>query len=62
MVAFPTANSVSSVAFGGDDLADIYVTTIGADSRDEAGPDAGALFRLRPGVRGLPEFFSRIGI
>ena len=62
VVAFPTAKIVSSVAFGGDDLADIYVTTIGADMRDEAGPDAGALFRLRPGVRGLPEFFSRIGL
>lgn len=62
VVAFPTAKIVSSVAFGGDDLADMYVTTIGADMRDEAGPDAGALFKLRPGVRGLPEFSSHIGI
>ncbi len=31
----------------------------GAPGADDG---AGALFRLRPGVSGLPEFFSRIGI
>ncbi|MBN1909870.1 MAG: SMP-30/gluconolactonase/LRE family protein [Pirellulales bacterium] len=59
-VTFP-AQKVSSLAFGGDDLSDLYVTTAGGDHRAEEGPGAGALFRLRPGVQGRPEFFSRIG-
>ena len=49
--------------FGGDDLRDLYVTTALTNStRAEEGGGAGALFHLRPGVRGVPEFFSRIGI
>jgi sugar lactone lactonase YvrE len=54
-VAFPAAQ-VSSCAFGGDDLSDLYVTTA-AIGLSEAGhretPHAGGLFRVRPGVRGL---------
>lgn len=49
---------VTSCAFGGEDLADLYVTSarVGLSAeqlRDQ--PDAGGLFRLRPGVRGLAE-------
>ena len=62
VVPFPTANIPSSVAFGGDDLSEMYVTSIGGDDRDEAGPDAGALFRLRPGVKGRLEHFTRVGL
>ena len=62
VVPFPTAKIVSSVAFGGDDLTDIYVTTIGGHMGDEAGPEAGALFRLRLGIKGVPEFLSRVGL
>jgi D-xylono/L-arabinono-1,4-lactonase len=59
-VAFP-ANKVSSVTFGGDDLGDIYVTTaLAGGTRDEEGAGGGALFRLRVGVQGLPEFYSRV--
>ena len=59
---FP-AKKVSSVVFGGDDLRDLYVTTALTDgTKASEGDGAGALFRLRPGVKGLPEFFSRIGI
>jgi D-xylonolactonase len=55
------ARKVSSVTFGGDDYQDMYVTTAGGDNKAEEGEGAGALFRLRmPGVRGLPEYFSRI--
>ncbi len=36
----------------GTDLRDIYVTTIGGDDREEHGPGADALFRLRPGIKG----------
>jgi D-xylonolactonase len=59
-IEFP-AKKVSSVTFGGDDLSDIYVTTALTDStKAEEGQGAGALFRLRLGIRGLPEFFSRV--
>lgn len=55
-----TAKLVSSVTFGGSDLRDLYVTSAGGDNRRENGPAAGALFRVRPGVRGVPELFSRV--
>ena len=61
-IEFP-ARKISSVAFGGDDLSDLYVTTALTDgTKAEEGAGAGALFRLRPGIRGLPEFFSRVRI
>lgn len=60
-VAFP-ALQVSSAVFGGPDYADLYVTTAGGHDKATNGPGAGALFRLRPGVRGVPEFRSRVGM
>lgn len=60
-IRFP-AKLVSSAAFGGGSLTELYVTTIGGNKRPEAGPGAGALFRVNAGVRGVPEFFSRIGL
>ncbi len=60
-VPFP-AQKVSSISFGGPDYADAYVTTAGGDHRAEEGPGAGALFRVRLGVRGKPAFRSRIGL
>ncbi|NPV07605.1 MAG: SMP-30/gluconolactonase/LRE family protein [Anaerolineae bacterium] len=59
-IEFP-ARKVSSVTFGGDDYKDMYVTTAGGEDRETEGPGAGALFRLRLGIRGVPEFPSRIG-
>ncbi|MBN2022215.1 MAG: SMP-30/gluconolactonase/LRE family protein [Pirellulales bacterium] len=59
-IPFP-ARKVSSLAFGGPDYADLYVTTAGGDNRAEEGPGAGMLFRLNLGIRGVPEFPSRIG-
>ena len=56
---FP-AKKVSSVTFGGPTYEDVYVTTAGGDNRAEDGAGAGGLFHLRPGVRGLPEFRSKI--
>jgi sugar lactone lactonase YvrE len=53
---------VSSVAFGGEDLTDIYCTTIGGDNRAEYGPGAGALFRLQLGIKGVPDYYSRVGL
>ena len=58
-VEFP-ARKVSSVIFGGPDYRDIYVTTANQEGRDREGPGAGALFRLRLGIQGVPEFFSRV--
>ncbi len=58
-IKFP-AKKVSSVIFGGEDYTDIYVTTAGGDNKAEEGPGAGALFHLNLGIRGVPEFFSRI--
>ena len=60
-VRFP-AKKVSSAVFGGEDLMDIYVTTAGGQNKAEEGAGAGALFRLNLGVRGKPEFLSRIGL
>jgi D-xylono/L-arabinono-1,4-lactonase len=52
---------VSSVAFGGQGHRDLYVTTAGGQDRAAEGEKAGCLFRVRVGVRGLPEYLSRIG-
>ena len=56
------ARQVSSAIFGGDDYRDLYVTTAVGDIKQENGPGAGALFRVRPPVGGVPEFSSRIRI
>lgn len=59
-IAFP-ARKITSVAFGGDDLTDLYVTSaLAGGDRTSEGAGGGALFKLNPGVRGLSEFFSRI--
>jgi D-xylonolactonase len=58
-IRFP-AKKVSSVTFGGPDYTEMYVTTAGGQDKAENGPGAGALYRLRLGVKGLPEYPSRI--
>ena len=50
---------VTSLTFGGDNLDDLYVTT-GIEQNKPTDPLAGALFKLKPGVRGVAEFVSRI--
>ena len=60
-ISFP-ARKVSSAIFGGEDYRDLYVTTAGGQNKEQEGAGAGALFRVRPGVAGVPEFVSRIGI
>jgi sugar lactone lactonase YvrE len=47
----------SSCCFGGAALEDLYITSATAGLSEEqlrAEPLAGALFRIRPGVAGLP--------
>lgn len=58
-IEFP-ARKVSSLTFGGDDYSDMFVTTAGGNDRKTNGPAAGALFHLNLGIKGVPEFFSRI--
>ncbi|MBS0210443.1 MAG: SMP-30/gluconolactonase/LRE family protein [Planctomycetes bacterium] len=60
-ITFPTRKT-SCPAFAGDSLAELYVTTAGGDKREENGLTAGALYRTRVGVRGCPEFLSRVGL
>ncbi|MBN1922392.1 MAG: SMP-30/gluconolactonase/LRE family protein [Anaerolineae bacterium] len=60
-IHFP-ARKVSCATFAGPDTTDLYVTTAGGDDKVANGPGAGALFRLRPGVQGRPEFCSRLQV
>lgn len=60
-VRFP-ARKVSSVIFAGRELTDMYVTTAGGGNKAEEGPGAGGLFRVNVGVKGKPEFLSRVGL
>ena len=56
-IAVPSPN-VTSVAFGGDDLGTLYITSAweGLDKEGRAKhPQAGHLFACRPGVKGLEE-------
>ena len=51
------ASHVTSAIFGGPDLDDLYITCAWSELTDEeraAQPEAGSLFRVRPGVRGYP--------
>ena len=60
-IAIP-ARKASSLTFGGTNHSDIYVTTAGGNTKEQDGALAGGLFRLRTQVRGVPEFFSRVGV
>ncbi len=59
-IAFPAARNVSCVTFGGSGYDVLYATTAGAQDRASHGELAGALFRMVPGVKGKPEFRSRL--
>jgi sugar lactone lactonase YvrE len=56
------AACATKCAFGGDDLSDLYITTarapLDADARATQ-PGSGGLFRVRPGVAGLPALLFR---
>jgi sugar lactone lactonase YvrE len=65
-VRFP-ARKVSSVIFApgpdtGGAYTDMYATKAGGDHKDTEGAGAGGLCRISPGVAGVPEFVSRIGL
>lgn len=52
-VAVP-ARLVTACTLGGPDLRDLYITTSRENLGDDAEPEAGALFRIRVDVPGLP--------
>ncbi len=55
------ARKVSCATFGGENYETLFVTTAGGNVKGTDGPLAGSLFALKiPGVRGVPEFRSRI--
>jgi len=47
------APKVTSVAFGGENLDELFVTTAAIGENKEIFPHAGALFRFKPGVKGV---------
>lgn len=51
---------VSSIAFGGAELTELFITTAGGDDRRQHGPLAGSLFHAAPGVRGLARHRSAL--
>jgi sugar lactone lactonase YvrE len=50
------ASQVTCPAFGGPELADLYITTSRRGLPEGKEPAAGALFRVRPGVTGVEVF------
>ncbi|GIH20290.1 SMP-30/gluconolactonase/LRE family protein [Rugosimonospora africana] len=47
-------SQVTACTFGGPGLAELYITTSREDVEPGSQPEAGAVFRARPGVAGLP--------
>jgi len=61
MVEVPAKN-VTSCAFGDDDLGTLYITTARTNTTDEElkkFPDAGGVFKTKPGVKGVRAFFYK---
>jgi sugar lactone lactonase YvrE len=54
------AKLVTGCTFGGEDYVETFVTTAGGDDRKANGTAAGALFKMRTGIKGVAEFFSRV--
>ena len=56
------APKASSVAFGGLDYTDMYITTAGGHRKLIEGQLAGALFRSKRPIPGRPDYRSRVGL
>jgi D-xylono/L-arabinono-1,4-lactonase len=52
----------TSLMFAGKNLDELYITSAGGNDKNNRGPHAGALFRIRPGTKGRPENLSRLGL
>lgn len=58
MVRFPVSQT-SSCVFGGEDARDLYVTSAARGISEDSEPEAGSLFRARPGAVGqAPNSFA----
>lgn len=55
------AENVTSLLFAGESFKDLYVTTAKFEASD-GDIHAGDLFRLRPGVGGVEEFYSNVSV
>ncbi len=56
------AKNVTSCAFGGEDLKTLFITTASIDMSDEDQekfPEAGGIFAVEPGVKGVEAFFFK---
>lgn len=54
------ASQTTTCAFGGPDLADLYITSARQNLEEDglaSQPHAGGVFRIRPGVVGVPPFY-----
>lgn len=56
------ARKASSVAFGGPNYTDMYITSAGGHMKHEEGQFAGGLFRCKRKLPGVAEHCSRIGL
>lgn len=54
VVEVPGVSHTSAAAFGGAELDTLYITSSRQHLPDDAEPEAGAVFAVRPGVRGVP--------
>ena len=54
VVEVPGVSRVTACTFGGPELDTLYLTTSRENLPEDAEPDAGSLFAIRPGVSGLP--------
>jgi sugar lactone lactonase YvrE len=59
-VIVPEAKLITSVAFGGDDLSTLYITS--ASVGDPDSKNGGGIFTVRPGVTGVPEYRSNVQV
>jgi sugar lactone lactonase YvrE len=58
-IEVPGARLTTSCSFGGPDLDELYITSASGgltESEKAEQPLAGALFRVKPGVQGVPGF------
>ncbi len=57
-ILLPTSK-VSSVAFGGEDMGDMFITTAGGDARSADDPFAGSVFRCRTDQGGVAPHLAK---
>lgn len=58
-IFFPS-KKITCLTFGGEGYQDIYITSAIGDKMQKGCEKAGALFKLKPGIQGLPEHLSMI--